>query len=212
MEVAPNILNHAQELIFARTAPRYINMKIYTKQNKQDPLYYVDISGSFNDHTSLTLHTGGSKDDPTLGVADFNKFRTAQIQMKQRDHPNFKMMMSHGHGYYWSIPSANVSGGQEKGDADGVHHFLWKELEPHSPASPGSGKLELGLYNSLSSELHAVYMGAAPGTRKGGVLRFEQDLGDEWRIKVILTLSALVEKARQKRAREGSFTVGMLAF
>ncbi|KAJ5703320.1 hypothetical protein N7493_011709 [Penicillium malachiteum] len=213
MDFQPNFQNdqvdHEPELIFTRIGPLRINMKIYGKRNQEIPLYYVDISGSFSDYTDLALYPGADKEKPVLGNCRFNKFQKSQIEIQPHGRSKFKMSSSKEKGYYWSMPWTSISGGQ--GKEEQMRQFLWKDIEP---ASSRSGRLELGLYDTQSSDIHAVYTGALPGTRKGGVLKLnDDDYGEEWRTMVILTLSVLIEQARQKRNREGnSYTIGMLAY
>ncbi|KAJ6020427.1 hypothetical protein N7540_005931 [Penicillium herquei] len=183
-------------------------MKIYGKRNQDIPLYYVDISGTFSDHTDLALYPGADNKIPALGNCNFNKFRSSQIEIQPHGRSKLKMILSKEKGYYWSMPWISISGDQQH-----MRQFLWKEIEPGTRAGRDSGKLQLGLYDTQSSDIHAMYTGAAPGTRKGGVLKLNDDYGEEWRTMVVLTLSVLIEKARQKRDREGnSFTIGMLAY
>ncbi|KAJ5994201.1 hypothetical protein N7451_009925 [Penicillium sp. IBT 35674x] len=210
IEPQPKITDHIQEFIFTRTGPLRINMKICPRSDQNHPLYYAEITGSFGDNTDLALHAGSDRDQPLLGTCQFNKFHASQIEVHRQSGPKSKMIMIKGHGYHWSIPWVHCS--IEQGHTEMERHFYWKAQERHTPASPGSGKLCLELCSEDYDGIYATYSGAAPGTRKGGILQLKDDLGEEWKTMVILTLSTLVEKARQTRARDGGFTTGMLAY
>lgn len=202
--------DHIQEFILTRTGPLRINMKICLRRDQNYPLYHVEITGSFGDNTDLALHAGSDRDQPLLGTCHFNKFHASQIEMHRQGGPKSKMIMIKGQGYHWSMPWVHYSA--EQGHTEMERHFYWRAQEKHTPASPGSGKLCLDLCSTDYDEIHATYSGAAPGTRKGGILHLNDDLGEEWKTMVFLTLSTLVEKARQTRARDGGFTTGMLAY
>lgn len=206
--LATNI--HNEEFIFTRTGPLRINMNIFSRDNKHCPLYYANITGSFGDNTDLSLHAGSDRDQPLLGTCHFNKFHASQIQVDPQDGPISKMILAKNYGYHWSMPWVYHS--TEQGNTEMERHFYWRAQEKGRPASPGSGELCLELCSTDDAGAYAVYSGSAPGTRKGGILQLKNNLGQKWKTMVILTLSALVEKARQTRARDGSFSVGMLAY
>ncbi|KAJ5784664.1 uncharacterized protein N7503_009876 [Penicillium pulvis] len=202
--------DYIQEFIFTRTGPLRINMKICPKSDQNHPLYYANITGSFGDDTDLALHAGSDRDQPHVGTCHFNKFHAPQIEVHRQGGPKSKMIMIKGQGYHWSMPWVHYS--TEQGHTEIERHFYWRAQEKHTPASPGSGKLCLELCSTDYDDIYATYSGAAPGTRKGGILYLKKNLGEEWKTMVILTLSTLVEKARQTRARDGGFTTGMLAY
>lgn len=202
--------DHNQEFFFTHTGPLRISMKVFAKNDQNCPLYYISITGSFGDDTDLSLHAGSDRDQALLGTCHFNKFHASQIQVHRQNGPKLKMIMIKEHGYHWSMPWVYHS--TKQGHTEMERHFYWRAQGRNTSASSGSGKLCLELCGTEYADVYAIYSGAAPGTRKGGILQLRNNLGEEWRTMVVLTLSALLEKARQTRARDGSFSVGMLLY
>ncbi|KAJ6094498.1 hypothetical protein N7467_002011 [Penicillium canescens] len=199
-----------KELVFVRTGPMRINMRVFSKQDDQNTIYSIHISGLFSDITDIEMHAGTERGYQALGSCRFNKFRTSQIQFRLNDEHPSKMLSVQDHAYYrWSMDGSHrVDGILQKSK----RHFVWKRAAQSATISNATGVLDLELCDADNLQVCAVYNGATPGSGKGGCLQFQDDLGESGEIGVVLTLSALIEKERQKRGRKGNFSTGMLAY
>lgn len=115
------------------------------------------------------------------------------------------------HDYYrWSVPQKSEAG--EKTEVVEERYLLWKSTE--YPTSPSGNRVyqNLELCDTDNSTVYAAYSGGAPGTKSGGSLLLTEDMGEDMITMAILTVCGLIEKERQKRARKGNFTIGMLAY
>lgn len=199
------------DLTLTRVGPLRINMELTTKFDDNTPLYSVDISGLFGDNTEITLYDGSKKDDQVLGRCRFNKFHTSEMQVWPKGGASVRMMWVKQHDFHrWAVPTQAQPG--NKPGVSEENYVLWKAAE--DPVySPGNLELQsLELCDMDRSIVYATYTGASPGSKKGGSLRVRDDLGKDFTILIILTLCGLIEKERQKRARKGNFTTGMLAY
>jgi hypothetical protein len=199
------------DLIFTRTGPWRINMEITTKHQTENPLYSIDITGLFSDNTEITMYSGSKKEDRVLGRCHFNKFRTSEMQIVSHAGASSRMVwIKHHDCYRWSVPKPSRAG--EKTDVTDEKYFLWKTTE--FPASSSGNRVyqNLELCDMDNSTVYAAYSGAAPGTKSGGHLLLREEMGDEMITMAVLTICGLIEKERQKRARKGNYTIGMLAY
>lgn len=185
-------------------------MRISAKHHERDPLYFIHVKGIMTDYTDITLHAGGDKNGPVLGSSRFSKFRSSKIHSEFKGGGTSTIDLVAQHGYYqWSMPRT-LEMSDCKSDV-GERFFLWRRSADIDRGSRNADALNLELCSPDPFEVHAIYAGALPGSGKGGVLEMKDDLGDDFRIMVILTLSALVEKARQKRDRSGDNTARIMA-
>ncbi|KAB8233429.1 uncharacterized protein BDW43DRAFT_276274 [Aspergillus alliaceus] len=192
-----------QEFIFTQTGPMRVNMIIVPKKDEQNPLYFIHVKGSISDNTDITMHAGTDKSDQVLGSCRFSKFYTTKMLLTLGDQKSH-MMFSPQYGCYsWSLLAIRHIHGKVQ---QRRREFLWKRTEE----SRVSGSLGLELCGVGTADVYAVYFGAAPGSRKVGILRVRIDLGDMWKTMVLLTLSALLEKERQRKAREEGIRTVML--
>lgn len=199
------------ELILTRVGPLRINMEISNKFEEGGPLYSIDVSGLFGDKTEITLYAGPKKDDRVLGRCRFNKFRTSEMQICPKGGASFSMLWVKQHDFYrWSIPKQSQPGDMVEGLEE--KYFLWKASEDPVFSSGNLELQNLELCDMDKTVTYATYSGAAPGSKKGGNLRLRDNLGKDFTITIILTVCGLIEKERQKRARKGNFTTGMLAY
>ena len=205
-----NRASQRKELVFVRTGPMRINMRVFSKQDDQNALYSIYISGLFSDNTDIEMHAGAERGHQALGSCHFNKFRASQIQFHLSDEHPSKMISVQDHAYCrWSMDDLHrVDGILQKSK----RYFVWKRAAQTASNSNATGMLDLELCDADNNEVCAVYNGGAPGTGKGGVLQIQDGLGEQGEIGVVLTLSALIEKERQKRGRKGNFSTGMLAY
>lgn len=194
--------------IFKRIAPMRVNMEVYSSRDKKNPIYFLNISGSFSDDSAITMHNGANKRDPVLGTCHFTKLRATKFELQPQTGPKSTMLLSQqDRCYFWTVPWDIEERSQSPWHE---RHFLWKRGEEQPWGTPGAGNLNLELHDTESSLVHAVYKGADAGSRKGGVLKLNTDLSQKYQTMVFLTLSALIEKGRQKRDANGSFTKGLL--
>lgn len=114
------------------------------------------------------------------------------------------------HGYYqWSIPIPQDTNN---------HHitcesfFIWRRAAELDRNPRTAEALNLELATPDPYKVHAIYAGALPGSGRGGILELKNDLGGDFKVMVLLSLSVLVEKARQKRDRNGDNTARLMAF
>ncbi|KAJ5835898.1 hypothetical protein N7447_001924 [Penicillium robsamsonii] len=203
----PKFRPHQNDLVIVRTGAMRTNMKVFSAEDDRNPLYSIKISGLFSDNTKVEILNGIDKSSHALGTCHFNKFRTSQINFRSFDaHPSKMVWVGDRGSYCWSYsPHQHDVRTQEE------QHFIWRRGE-RTPTSDSCGRLNLELCDADKFEVYAVYAGAAPGASKDSTLQFKRKLDGQWEIMVILTLSALVEKERQKRGRQGNFSVGMLAY
>lgn len=198
------------DLIFTRVGPLRIDLEITNKFGDNSPLYSVDISGLFGDNTEIALYEGSKKDAQILGRSRFNKFHTSEMQIIPKGGASIRMVWVKQHDFYrWAVPKQSQPGDS----ADGLDQYvLWKASEDPVYSAGNLELRSLQLCDFDGSKVYATYTGAAPGSKKGGSLRVRDDLGKEVTTMIILTLCCLIEKERQKRARKGNFTTGMLAY
>lgn len=207
----PKAKYRPNELIFTRVGPLRINMEISARSKDHHPLYSIDITGLFSDNTEITLYTGSKKDEHVLGRCRFNKFRTSEMQIGLHGGGTSRMVWIKHHDYYrWSVPREPEAG--YKAAVLEEKYFLWKATEQPPSLSGNRVFQNLELCDMDNDVVYAAYSGAAPGTKDGGHLPLRDDLGQDFTAMVILTLSDLIEKERQKRARKGNYTIGMLAY
>ncbi|KAB8213088.1 hypothetical protein BDV33DRAFT_230494 [Aspergillus novoparasiticus] len=180
-----------QEFILTRTGPLRINMTIAPKKDEQISRYFVHINGLFHDNTDITLHASASKNGQILGSCRFNKFHTTRMCLTLGDQQSYLMFSPQSGCYSWSLMAIRHT----EGKVQQRREFLWKRTE----ASRVSGCLGLELCGTDTSDIYAEYFGAASGSLKAGKLRVRFDLGDIGKTMVLLTLSALIEKERQRR-------------
>ncbi|KAB8219506.1 hypothetical protein BDV33DRAFT_231536 [Aspergillus novoparasiticus] len=191
-----------QELIITRTGPLRINMTIAPQKDEHNSRYFVHINGLFHDNTDITLHASDSKNGQILGSCRFNKFHTTRMHLTLGDQQSYLMFSPQFGCYSWCLMVIRHT----EGKVPQRREFLWKRTE----ASRVSGRLGLELCGPDTSDIYAEYFGAASGSLKAGKLRVRFDLGDTWKTMVLLTLSALIEKERQRRARQGHTSIAML--
>ncbi|KAJ5979880.1 hypothetical protein N7481_007178 [Penicillium waksmanii] len=203
--------SRSQTLVFSRLAPLRVNMRISAKHHEQAPLYFIHVGGMLGDHTDITMHEGVDKTGRVLGSCRFNKFRSSKIHFKLGKGENSTLDLVTQHGYYqWSMPRT-LETSDRKEDV-GERFFLWRRSADLDRDPRNADALNLDLCSPEPYEVHATYAGALPGRGKGGVLEFKDDLGEDFKVMAVLTLSVLVEKARQKRDRSGDNTARMMAF
>lgn len=201
----------SQTLVFSRLAPLRVNMRISAKHYEQDPFYFIHVGGMLGDHTDITMHEGGDKNGRVLGSCRFNKFRSSKIHFKLSSGDKSALYLVAQHGYYqWSMPRT-LKTSDHREDV-GERFFLWRRSADLDRDPRNADALNLDLCSPDPYEVHATYAGALPGSGKGGVLQINDDLGEDFKVMVVLTLSVLVEKARQKRDRSGDNTARMMAF
>lgn len=191
-----------QKLIFTRVAPLKINMRISVKHDERDTLYFIHVGGMFSDDTDVTMYAGRDKSGQILGSCRFNKFRSSKMHFKLSAGEASTINLVAEHGYYqWSMPRTLEA--SDRKEEVGERHFLWRRSAELDRDARNADALNLELCSPDPFEVHATYAGALPGSRKGGILEFKDDLGEDFKTMVVLTLSVLVEKARQKRDRSG---------
>jgi len=123
------------------------------------------------------------------------------------------MNLVSNHGYYQLSMSdiLDTSHGKNGGIAEQLI-FIWRRAAELDRDPRSADALNLELCTPDPYKVHAIYAGALPGTGRGGVLELKDEIGGDFRIMVLLSLSVLVEKARQKRDRSGDNTARLMAF
>jgi hypothetical protein len=185
-------------------------MRISAKHHENNPLYFIHVGGMLGDHTDITMYKG-NKNGQQLGTCRFNKFRSSKIHFKLSAGEKSALDLVSQHGYYqWSMPRT-LEASDRKEDV-GEIFFLWRRSLDLDRDTRNADALNLELCSPDPYEVHATYAGALPGSGKGGVLEIKDDLGEDFKVMAVLTLSVLVEKARQKRDRNGDNTARLMAF
>ncbi|KAJ5109713.1 hypothetical protein N7532_002358 [Penicillium argentinense] len=198
-------------LVFTRLGPLRVNMRIFPENAKNEGLYFIHISGTMSNDTEITLHSGASKHGTILGSCIFNKFRPSKITLKSRTGSKSTMFLVAQSGcYQWAMPRTLEA--SDDSMKIGERSFIWRRAAELDRNPKKADALNLELCSSNPFEVHAVYAGALPGSGKGGVLELKDDLGEDFRDMLVLTLSSLVEKARQRRDRSGDNTARIMAF
>lgn len=186
-------------------------MRVSAKHHEKDPFYFIHVGGMLGDHTDITMHEGGDKNGQVLGSCRFNKFRSSKVHLKLGSGDKSTLDLVAEHGYYqWSMPRTLEA--SDRKEEVGERYFLWRRSADLDQNSRNAYALNLELCSPDPYEVHATYAGALPGSGKGGVLEIKDELGEDFKIMAVLTLSVLVEKARQKRDRNGDNTARMMAF
>lgn len=165
----------------------------------------------FSDDTDITMYAGRDKSGRILGSCRFNKFRFSKMHFKLSAGEESTINLVAEHGYYqWSMPRTLEA--NDRKDKVGERYFLWRRSAELDRDARNADALNLELCSPDPFEVHATYAGALPGSGKGGILELKDDLGEDFKTMVVLTLSVLVEKARQKRDRSGDNSARLMAF
>lgn len=184
-------------------------MQIYAKHHEKDTLYFIHIGGMLGNHTDITMHKG-DKNGQVLGSCRFNKFRSSKIHLHLSAGEKSALDLVSQHGYYqWSMPRT-LEASDHREDV-GERFFLWRRSPDLDRDTRNADALNLELCSPDPYEVHATYAGALPGSGKGGVLEIKDELGEDFKVMAVLTLSILVERARQKRDRNGDNTARIMA-
>lgn len=157
------------------------------------------------------------KNGPILGKCSFNKFRSSKIGFTittlRGSQRLIQMNLVSNHGYYQLFMADTLDTSQGKnGDFAEQSILIWRRAAGLDRDPRSADTLHLELCTPDPYKVHAIYTGALPGTGRGGVLELKDEIGGDFRIMILLSLSVLVEKARQKRDRSGDNTARLMAF